>query len=599
MNVLGLFAFGMNPGACYLRDGELVAFGEEERFTRLKGSHGMFPSGAVRFCLDRAGVELDEVDRIAFAWDASRYPYQMFASLAKQYLRYRGRAGRSKKGGDANLHAVLLNLLKFTPRRLNEEIRLALRALGARGEIPEIEFVPHHLCHAYSAYYLSPFREAIVLTVDGSGEEKCSQVAVGRGDELRVDQSIPLPHSLGWYYAAFTAYLGFQPYRNEGKLMALAGLGHGRAPENPWPERLEKVLAVEDGGYRVDPTFTRFGDHSYAERFTDALADWITGFDAKLRPISPAEVRRNGGAGPSRCLDPDYVDLAWGVQHQLEEAAGALAERAARRSGIRNLCIAGGVGLNCKMNGSLLARGSFDRVFAFTACNDAGASIGAAMVVARDGGDVVRGELGGVCLGPEFSSAEIRAALEFGKLRFEECPEIEPRVAGELAAGKLVGWFQGRMEAGPRALGGRSILADPNLPGIADRLNREVKSREPWRPFCPSVLDSAAGRFFERSEDAGFMTIALPVLEEARSAMAATTHVDGSARPQIVTRESNARYHRLLEEFEARTGTPFLVNTSFNVSGEPIVCTPTDAIRTFYASGLDVLAIGDFLLTRK
>lgn len=600
MNVLGLFGFGMNPGACLLRDGRLMAMAEEERFTRVKGAPGEFPGRAAAWCLRSAALALGDVDRIAFAWDASKYPYRMLLALVRQYLKYRGRAGRggNGRGADATMLTVVSNLLKYTPARLREDIRLGLRAQGLEGDVPRIEFVPHHLCHAYSCYFTSPFREALVLTLDGSGEEVCTQVALGRGESLTVAESIRVPHSLGWYYAAFTAYFGFTPYQHEGKLMGLAGLGHSRARENPWPERLSRVLRVEDGGYEVDPAFTRLGGHTHAERFTDALVGYLTGFDPTLSPLlAGAGASGNGRAG--RCVEPNYVDLAWGVQSRLEEAALSIASRAAERHGLSNLCVAGGVGLNCKMNGVLRSEGPFERVFVQPACHDAGTALGAAMVVAQQSGDPVRNEMAHAAWGPEWSSGEIRTLLERCQLSFEVCPDIGQRVAGELAAGKLVGWFQGRMEIGPRALGSRSMLANPLEPGITDRLNREIKGREPWRPFCPSILEDEMEGLLEEAAPAPFMTTAFDLRPAERERLSSVVHVDGSVRPQTVSRAALPRYHDMIAAFRERTGLPLVLNTSFNVAGEPIVCTPSDALRCFFSTGLDVLALGDFVLNKR
>jgi len=594
MNVLGLFGFGMNPGACLLQDGRLVAFAEEERFNRIKTSPGLFPGRSVAWCLRESQLELSDVDHLAFAWDASKYPYRMLAALARQYLRHRRRVTRSPDGGRgrSTILATLSKLLELTPTRLREEIRLGLRAQGLIGELPPIEFVPHHLCHSYSAYFCSPFREAIVLAIDGSGEDGCTQIAVGRGERLSVERTIPIPHSLGWFYAAFTAYLGFTPYRHEGKLMALAGLGHERRRDNPWPERLSTVLSVEDGAYEVDPIYTRFGAHSHAERFTDALADFICGFDPRLPPLTPGE------EDDARRLQPEYVDLAWGVQARLEEAALAVAGAAARAHGIRDLCVSGGVGLNCKMNGALRSEAPIERVFVQPASHDAGAAIGAAMVVAEACGDPIRNPLDQAGLGPSWSSSQIRTVLDRCRLPARACPDLASRVAEELEAGKLVGWFQGRMELGPRALGSRSILADPRRAGVSDELNRQVKSREPWRPFCPSILEEFAPELLESSAPSPFMTIAFEAREEQRELLSSAMHVDGSLRPQTVSEDALPLYHRLISDFHGRTGVPFLINTSFNVAGEPIACTPIDALRCFYSTGRDVLAIGDFVLTK-
>lgn len=593
MNVLGLFGFGINPGACLLRDGELVAFCEEERLNRYKTSPEVFPGRAVAFVLGHAGFQLADIDRIAFAWDASRYPYGMLKTLAGQFFRYRRRAARVSSGGKrSNVTAGLANALKYTPSRLREEIGLGLRASGLKGPLPPIEFVPHHLSHSYSAYFCSPFDEAIVLTLDGSGEDTCTQVAVARGEELTVVDSIPVPHSLGWFYGAFTAYFGFVPYRHEGKLMALAGLGFERGPDNPWTERLEQVVSLDGGRYEVNPIYTRFGKHSYSDRFTDGLVDFVTRLEPGLCPITA------NGKGDAPYLQPSYVDLAFGVQDRLEKVVQSLARNVAKEHGIRNLCIAGGVGLNCKMNGALRGDSSFDAVFVQPASYDAGSAVGAAMAVAQAGGDSVRNTTQNAYLGPGYTVDEMRQVLEDCGLSYEECGDVAVRVAEELAAGKTVGWFQGRMEAGPRALGARSILANPALPGVSEYLNRRVKSREVWRPFCPSILEECKDEYLESADGAPFMTTSFQVQESARASMAAVAHVDGSTRPQTVSAAASPLFHRLISEFRRITGVPFVINTSFNVDGEPIVCSPRDAVRCFYSSGLDVLALGPFVLSK-
>ncbi len=602
MNVLGIFGFGMNPAACLLRDGELVAFCEEERFSRVKTSPDQFPGRAVQFCLSHAELDLGDVDRIAFAWDTHKYPFLMLKKLAGQYARHRSRAqsgGGRSLNHSSTLSSALLNVLKYTPGRLEREIQLGLRERGIKGAMPKIEFVPHHLCHAYSTFFASPFDEALILTLDGSGEDICTQIAVGRAGKVEIMESTPIPHSLGWYYAAFTAYFGFLPYRHEGKLMGLAGLGHARADGNPWVERLEPVLTLDDSGYRVDPTFTRFGVHSHAERFTDKLVKLITSHDPKLTPVSALEDSQNAEGPPPRYLDPAYVDLAWGVQARLEHVVRELAKRAAHKhGGHRNLCIAGGVGLNCKLNGALLSTDEFDGVFVQPASNDAGSALGAAMAVAEAAGDKIQRPLEHVNYGPEFGNAELRDFFQHCKVPAYESSDITTSVAEELARGKLVGWFQGRAEFGPRALGSRSILASPYLENVSDRLNLAVKGREPWRPFCPSILAEDAPDYFEGCTKAPFMTTAFQVKEEKRKDLAAATHVDGSARPQTVSESATPLFHQLLCEFRDRTGLPALINTSFNFAGEPIVSSPRDALRVFYSTGLDVLAIGDFILRK-
>ena len=606
MNVLGVIAFGKTPAACLLRDGKLVAFGEEERFTRLKGSHGMFPAKAVQYCLDEAGIDLGGVDRIAFAWDAGKYPYHMLGSLGRQYMKYRGAASRAwhheqngDGGGMANMFNAAANVLRYSPAMLREEIRLGLRAQGLMGDVPPIEFVSHHLCHAYSTYFCSPFQEALVLTLDGSGEDNCTQLAIGKGDTITVKENIYIPHSLGWFYAAFTAYLGFTPYRDEGKLMGLAALGEERRNQNPWPERLEKILRVTPNGYEVDPIYTKFGGHWFAERYTDALVKFITAADPRCQPIAYGQkVAMNGGPPVGAYLQPHYVDLAWAVQEMLERAALSLVRRAVTDYGVKNLCVAGGVGLNCKMNGELLQSTPVDRIFVQPASYDAGTAIGAAMIVAQGHGDDPRNVLEHVYYGPGYSNGEIKKALDGCKVSVEEPSDLVATVADDIAAGKIVGWFQGRMEFGARALGGRSIIANPVFPNIKEKVNNQVKYREGWRPFCPSMIDEVKEQYLEGAAEAPYMICAFPVKEDKRALIPSGVHVDGTVRPQTVTEQANPRFHALISAVGKRTGHPVLVNTSFNVRGEPIICTPLDAVRCFYSTGLDTLAIGDFVLRK-
>ena len=601
MNVLGLIGFAWNPAACLLVDGKLVAFAEEERFTRLKSSHGFFPGKAVEYCLREGNLKLSDVDRIAFGWEASKYPYRVLRTMTEQYLKYyaRERHAYHRQPGGRNVLTALLNLTLWTPSRLQEEIKLGLRAQGLTGEIPPIDFVSHHLAHAYSTYYCSPFREALILTLDGSGEDNCTQLAIGQGEQVTVKETIPIPHSLGWFYAAFTEYLGFTPYCDEGKLMGLAALGEARKDRNPWRDRLNKVLRPANGLYEVDPVYTRMGGHYYGARFTDALVKYITDFDPELEPVAYGEKCLIDGKPQSKYLLPTYVDLAWAVQDKLEEVTKAMVTRAVREYGIRNLCVAGGVGLNCKMNGALLQSTPIDQIFVQPASSDAGTALGAAMITAQRHGDAIRNELEHVYYGPGFSNDEIKKDLDGCKIAYEVCDNIAERVADHLAAGDIVGWFQGRMEFGSRALGGRSILANPLIPAMKDKVNNQVKYRESWRPFCPSLLSEAKEAYLEGADEAPFMIVAFPVQDEKRDLIPAAVHVDGTVRPQTIKGSANPLFYQLIKALEKHTGHPVVVNTSFNVRGEPIICTPLEAIRCYFSTGLDVLAIGDFLLKKR
>jgi len=600
MNVLGLFAFGENPAACLVRDGELISFAEEERFNRLKTSKGFFPSRAVAWCLAANNLTLADIDRIAFGWDVERYPWKVGARFAQIFLKFGARARRAHhiepdQGGFSNAVSVAM---KWHPRQIRFAIHQGLRAAGLSGAIPPIEFVPHHLAHAYSVFPLSGFERAGIITIDGSGEETATQLAVGEGDSIRVVESIPMPHSLGWFFAMVTQYLGFIPYRDEGKLMGLAALGEERSEGNKWLETLSRVLKIYDGAYEVDPTYTHFGGHFYGDRFTDAFADLIMRVDPDARPIAYGEQIEVNGQTVSRYLHPTYIDLAWAAQELLEQAAISMVRRLVRDHGIDKLCVAGGVGLNCKMNGELLRRSDISEIFVQPAAYDSGAALGAALYVSKELGATIRRPFGGVYKGPDFDNAAIRRDLEAAKVKYTTLADPAAEAAKRLAADELVGWFQGPMEFGARALGGRSILGNPLNPRIRDLVNDQVKFRESWRPFCPSTIAAATTEYIHAANDAAHMIVAYEATDTMAEVAPALVHVDGTIRPQVVNSDFNPLFHSLIETFGHNTGHPLVLNTSLNVRGEPIVCTPMDALRCFFSNGLDVLVMGDFLVTK-
>jgi carbamoyltransferase len=601
MNVLGIMAFGENPAACLLQDGKLVAFAEEERFTRLKGSDGMCPTKAIAYCLQTASLPLDAVDRIAMGWNSLKYPWHMARNFGATYLKYRGRERRAhhEHAEGSSVFSAAEALLEYHPARVREKIAHGVRAAGFTGPIPKIEFVTHHLAHAYSAYYMSPFDRAGVLTIDGSGEDVCTQLAIGQGNDLTVVESIPIPNSLGWYYAALTQYLGFIPYRDEGKLMGLAALGEERRHQNKWVEPLSKILRIERDQYSVDPLYTKFGGHFYGDRFTDELVQLLTSVDPTAVPIAYGEKARLDGRVVSKYQLETYVDLAWAAQELLEQAAVMLARRLVREHGTENICIAGGVGLNCKMNGEILRQSGCTNVFVQPAASDAGSALGAALFVARQLGDPIKRRLDHVYYGPGSDNAAIHAALKQCKLNFRQVEDPALEAADLLEDGRIIAWHQGRMEFGARALGGRSILANLMFPGIKERVNAEVKYREGWRPFCPSMTAEAAAQYIENPNEARFMTVAYRSTDSAVKKLPAIVHVDGTMRPQTISADVNPLFHRLLTEMGRRTGHPVVMNTSFNVRSEPIICTPLEAIRCFYSNGLDALILGDFVLSKK
>ncbi|HYR07899.1 MAG TPA: carbamoyltransferase C-terminal domain-containing protein [Longimicrobium sp.] len=594
MIILGLNTFGENPAACLVSDGVLRAFCQEERFTRLKGSRGHFPTQAVGWCLRNERLTLGDVDRIAVSWDCTKYPWIMLRHLARMRLSLpAGRMGEGARNGGHG--AAWRYLMSHTPGAFEQGIRDHLRDAGHRGPIPRIVYVPHHDAHAFQAFHQSPFDESAVLVADGSGEENTvSGYHFTRGGRRRLFH-MDVPQSLGWFFGGFTAYLGFHSNRDEGKLMGLAALGTARREQNPWLSRLDEILRVGPEGFELDPTFFKFAGNEHHPSFSDRLRRFVTAHDPRLEPVAVGELTAVDGRPQPRYLLPEYVDLAYAVQDRLEQALLAVARRLRRESGSARLCLAGGVAMNCKANGHLLAEAGFGEIFVHPAASDDGAAIGAALYVALHEDRLLPNPLPHAQWGPEFTDGEVAAALEGCGVPFTAPDDVARASADLLAQGRLLGWFQGRVEMGARALGGRSIVACPNGDETRHRVNRRVKYREEWRPYCPSIAAEAASRYLRDPVDARFMILARHATPElARS----TVHVDGTVRPQTVDAAVLPLWHHLLCEVGARTGHPVLLNTSFNVRGEPIVCTPHDAIRCFFGSGLDAMAIGGFLVRK-
>ena len=590
MNVLGVFGATdvVHPAACVIVDGRLVAFAEEERFARVKQACGLFPARAIAACLRQAGLSLRDVHAIGFGWDANvnwfRMPLTMARSFVRSRLLTRGGpltappAGRPSMGSGAL--SGLQSLLHLHPWNLQERLILALREAGfVRDPIPPIHFYRHHLCHAATAFYASGFSDSAVLIFDGHGEERTVSIYHGEGRSLRDVRHIGLPHSLGWFYSAATEYLGWDANEGEVKLMGLAPYGHSNQALSA---TIADFLELTPDGVQIDPDIIFYGRRSYGRFFGDKLVDRLG------PPRSPDEP-----------LTDRHRDIAFAVQQRLEEAALHLARLALRETGSRNLCVAGGVALNCKMTGMLHREGVAERLFVQPLSYDAGAALGAAMLASDAAGDDCRFEMQHLQYGPEYDDAAIETVLRRSGVSYRWAGDIADEAAALVAEGKVVGWFQGRMEAGPRALGGRSILADPRRTEMSDKVNDKVKFRERWRPFALSILAERAGDYLLKPVDAPFMVMAFDVVPERRGDIPAALHTaDYTTRPQTVRREVNPRFWALIEGFRRRTGVPAVLNTSFNVKGEAIVCTPTDAVRCFYGTGMDALAIGSFLLEK-
>ena len=595
MYILGISAFYHDSAACLLKNGEIVAAAQEERFTRKKHDAG-FPHYSIKYCLKEAGIPASQIDNVVFY----EKPFLKFERLLETYLAF------SPKGYTSFAKAMPLwikdklfqksALIKELKSTLSKDINWRERLL----------FSEHHLSHAASAYFPSPFESAAVLTLDGVGEWTTTSLAIGKGSNLKVIKEIHFPHSLGLLYSAFTYYTGFKVNSGEYKVMGLAPYGDPRYADLI----TEKLITIaEDGSFQLDMSYFDY-------------ATGLTMTNKKFDALFGGPPRK-----PETELTQREMDLAASIQKVTEDIVVELAQGIAKETGERNLCLAGGVALNCVVNGILLRRKIFDNIWIQPAAGDAGGALGAALstwylhhskerVASRE-----RDAMKGAYLGPEFTDAEVEAELTACGATFKKLSEdkLIDTVATALAGEKAVGWMQGRMEFGPRALGGRSIIADPRSPIMQKQLNLKVKYRESFRPFAPSVLREDVSEWFEHEADSPYMLLVADVREDKRRSMTneekalfgvdklnvprssvpAITHVDYSARIQTVHADTNPRYHAVISKFKEKTGCPIVVNTSFNVRGEPIICTPTDAFRCFMGTEMDVLSIGSYILYKE
>jgi carbamoyltransferase len=552
MKILGITApLSWNTAAAIVADGSLEAFAEEERFSRIKFAPRAVPEKSIRYCLRAAGLDASEIDVIALGY---RSPAAVYAYSSKENIR-RGDFVRMAKeaGAIAEYQVQMVRLQRF------------LKAQGFRlkgKNRVRFVFYPHHVAHAASCLRVSGFHNANVVTIDGQGEDDSGLLGIGsQKGKIRSVGKISHHQSLGWFYGVATGAAGFRSHIDEGKFMGLAAWGTTNV-------KLDDYLTVRDSGYSLH--------HGWAERFERDFQH------LKARPLTH-----------------EHKDLAASVQVALEQAGTALVKGMHTKHPNTNWCFAGGVILNCDMNMRLQELPFVQNAFFQPASTDAGTALGAALEFAASRGewndDFVMEH---AYWGPEFSDNEIQKVLEESKIPHRKLDDVECVAAHKLAEGKLVGWFQGRMEVGPRALGNRSILAHPGIAGNKDKVNIEVKHREDWRPFAPSVLEEAGPEYFENYRFSPFMIVTYKVRPEKEAAIAETMHVDRTARIQSVSQKTNPRYHKLISEFAKLTGIPVVLNTSFNDEGEPIVCSPRDAIRTFFATGLDYLFMGDFMVAK-
>jgi carbamoyltransferase len=574
MYVLGLSTM-TESAAVLMRDGQVLAAAEEERFSRVKHDGG-FPYSAIEFVLGSSGLTLADVDHVAVYWNpynlASRARYLVGVLLRNpavfaEKVRRGVQVWKGPSGNDSGWATLFRTSQKLT-RRFGTAPR-------------SVHFLDHHACHMASCFYASSFPESAILVMDGAGEAACTTWGVGRDTVLEKLDEHRLPHSLGHFYSAVTGYLGFKMLDGEYKLMGLSALGDRSGAG--WIRR-NFLRTVSRGQYALD---TEVLDYHRALRgcFRGSFAERF---------------------GPPRLGEDDEIDdrirdVAGAAQAAFEEVVLEMAAELRRQTGLRRLAVAGGCGLNCVANGKILLQGIFEEIYVPPVPHDAGGALGAAMLLYTQLTGRRPEPITHAQFGPSYSDAEVAAAVarrsDVVAERLDEGTLIS-RAAGALAGGALLAWMQGPMEYGPRALGNRSFLADPRSEGVTELMNAKIKKREPFRPFAPSVKAEKAADYFEIQQPSPFMTIIVPVRAGKRAVIPAVVHADGTARPQTVDRDSNPRYWNLLDQFERLTGVPVLLNTSFNIQ-EPIVCSPTEALATFARSGVDALAIGDYWVTRR
>ena len=578
MNILGINAYHGNASAAIVSEGRLVAAVEEERFNRVKYAAG-FPAQAIRYCLKEAGLELKDIDHVA----VPRNPYARLGRKLFYAMRMPSFArGRVKV------------LRKFTgiPQALAQAFDTDPAKIAAK-----FHRIEHHQAHLASAFFVSPFERAALLSADGLGDFASTMWGTAEGGRMKIDGAIAFPHSLGLFYSAVTQYLGFLKFGDEYKVMGLAAYG-----EAEQLEAFRDIVRADGDGFRLGLAY--FTHHRSGPEMSWADADQTPTmgkmFSEKMeRRLGP---RRN----PEEPLEQRHRNLASALQARLEEVYLGMLEKLAERTGLKAVCLAGGVAFNCVANGKIFDRTGFEQVYVHPAAGDGGLAVGAAFFVWHQ----ILGKPRSFVMdhaywGPGYTRDETCRAIDRNGLRqkgwrVDELAEdnLIERTAAIVADGKILGWFQGRAEWGPRALGNRSIVADPRRPEMKEILNQRIKHREIFRPFAPSILAESTGEWFEKSHPSPFMTLAYSVRPEKREKIPAPTHVDGTGRLQTVTRDANPRYWSLIKAFEQLTGVPVVLNTSFN-DNEPIVCRPEEALDCFERTQMDALVLGDFLITRS
>lgn len=568
VNILGISCYYHDAAATLIKDGEIIAAADEERFSRKKHDSG-FPDKAIDFCLKKGGITADKLDYVVFY----EKPFVKFERIIMSVL-------QTWPQGHAQFREGMLNWLK-TKMWVSTHIQEKLKIPSDK-----ILFSEHHMSHAASAFLCSPFDDAAIVTIDGVGEWATATIGVGEGTNIKILKELKFPHSIGLLYSVYTAFLGFEVNEGEYKVMGMAPYGKPKYTDNVW----KTVLQNPDGSVALNMDYFKFHrseNQSYSKKFVELFG----------QPRPPK----------SEGIEEYYADVAASIQKVTEDIILKIVRHAKELTGKENLCLAGGVALNSKANGLVMKEKIFKDIFIQPAAGDSGGSMGAALYAYHTIlGNPRKHVLNHAYHGEEYSSSEIKEFLETNKIPYREITdqnELVDIVASKIKNGNVIGWFQGRFEWGPRALGSRSILADPRSANMKDIVNTKIKFREPFRPFAPSVLMESADNIFEIENPAShwparFMLYVVPVRDRARGFVPAVTHVDGTARLQAVYKDYNPRYHSLISKFGELTGVDTVLNTSFNLKGEPIVNTPANAYSTFSRSGMDMLVLGDFVVEK-
>jgi len=569
MYILGLSSYSHESSCALIKDGEVRSLFEEERFNREKHT-AKYPEHAIEQCLSAEGITINDIDYFTFFWVPQREIFGNVSHFIK-YLPASLNLFKAPSGGELRFFERI-SLMKNIGQRIGQHFSL--------DKTPKIHFIEHHLGHAASTFFVSKFEEAAILTIDGRGESTSTMFARGKGNKIEKLREIKVPNSLGHLYASITDYLGFYPFFDEWKVMGMSAYG-----KDTYVKDFEDLVHLLDNGeYRLNLKYFQFHTHGQAQWMSDDFMDKF---------------------GPKRAKKAEYTqhhyDIAYALQKVVEKTGVHLANHLYKQTQLPNLCMTGGVILNCLMNKRIIAETPFEDVFIQPIANDAGTSMGSALYYYHQILEQKRNFLfESPYLGNEFSNEEIEQVLSEKKVQYHKSENIAKETAKKIAEGKIVGWFQGKMEAGPRALGHRSIVVDPTDSKMKDRLNERVKKREHFRPFAPSILEEKVNEYFKMPKDqlSPYMILVGDVHEDKKNVIPAVTHADGTARVQTVNKEVNPVYWELISEFEKIKGVPVIINTSFN-ENEPIVCTPEHAVNCFLRTDFDVLAIGDYLVVKE